>query len=368
MRSELREADRRKDEFLAMLAHELRNPLAAISNAVQVLESRRPTSTSSGPRRSSSGRSSTSPGSSTTCSTSPASPAGKIQLRKEIVDIGPILDSAVETVRPLIEERKHELTVSFASRHALRSNADPTRLEQIVVNLLTNAAKYTEAGGRIWLDRPAARAATSSSASGTTAIGIPPEKLPEMFELFAQGDRSLARSEGGLGIGLTLVKKLVEMHGGSVTAAERGPGRGSEFTVRLPAAASPAAPKSSRSPARTPATAKRVARDPRGRRQRRHGPGAGPAARSSSATTSAPPTTAPRPLRSPTTYRPDVVLLDIGLPGMDGYEVARQLRDERLCKDASSSPSPATARRRTGAAPARPASTTTWSSPSTTTP
>ena len=147
---------------------------------------------------------------------------GKIQLRKEVVDVGPILNSAVDTVRPLIEERKHKLFVSFGSG-TLRVKADPVRLEQVAVNLLTNAAKYTESGGRIWLTAEQDESDIVIQFRDT-GIGIPPEKLPEMFELFVQGDRSLARSEGGLGIGLTLVKSLVEMHRGSVSASSEGVG------------------------------------------------------------------------------------------------------------------------------------------------
>ena len=140
-------------------------------------------------------------------------------------------------MRPLVEERKHELLLSFTSTD-LRLEADPTRLEQILVNLLTNAAKYTPAGGRIQLiagvegDEVVFRVRDNG-------VGIPPELLPRMFDLFAQGDRSLARSEGGLGIGLTLVRSLAELHGGTVTATSDGPGKGSEFVVRLPAAVPP---------------------------------------------------------------------------------------------------------------------------------
>ena len=232
---ERREADLRKDEFLAMLAHELRNPLASINNAVQLfgrleteddlewakdvilrqikhlarliddlLDVSRIT-------------------------------RGKIELRKEFVNLSPVVGSAVEVVRSLIEERKHELNVSLAPG-VLRLEADPVRLEQILVNLLTNAAKYTEAGGRIWLS--ASREDNDLVIKvRDTGVGIAAELLPRIFDLFTQEDRSIARSEGGSGIGLALVQKLTEMHGGSVTASSEGPGSGSEFTVRLPAAA-----------------------------------------------------------------------------------------------------------------------------------
>ncbi|MBX6314154.1 MAG: PAS domain S-box protein, partial [Isosphaeraceae bacterium] len=194
---QLREMNRRKDEFLAMLAHELRNPLSAISSAVQVARK----SDLDEPLRWS-----------TEVIERQARllarliddlldvsriTQGKIQLRKEVVDVGPILNSAVDTVRPLIESRKHELHVSFRPG-TLRVQADPVRLEQIVVNLLTNAAKYTEVGGCIWL---AAEQVGDNIVIRVrdTGIGIPPEKLSQMFELFVQDDRSLARSEGGLG-------------------------------------------------------------------------------------------------------------------------------------------------------------------------
>jgi CheY-like chemotaxis protein len=255
---------------------------------------------------------------------------GKIQLREEVVDIGPILNSAVDTVRPLIEERKHELVVSFRSG-ALRVKADPVRLEQIVVNLLTNAAKYTESGGRIWLTAEPCRSDVAIRVRDT-GIGIPPEKLPQMFELFVQGDRSLARSEGGLGIGLTLVEKLVEMQGGTVSATSEGPGKGSEFLVRFPAVASPArvdapllAPQDDEGrhasrilivddnadPARGLARLLKLL----GHEVRMAHDGAEATAAAES-------------------YRPDFVLLDIGLPGMDGYEVARQLRRSETCRNA----------------------------------
>src|SRR5262249_9774066 len=154
--------------------------------------------------------------------------------RRESLDLTPILESAVAAVSTLIEQRGHTLEVSI-DWGTLWTVGDPTRLEQVVVNLLTNAAKYSEDGGHIRLS-----AITEGEDGGISVkdpgIGILPETLPLMFELFAPGDRSLARSEGGLGIGLTVVKKLVELHGGIVSAASEGPGKGCEFTVRLPRA------------------------------------------------------------------------------------------------------------------------------------
>ena len=232
--AKLADADRHKNEFLAMLAHELRNPLAAIRNAVEVAAR--------------SGTKEDLEWSRDVTARQVGNFAhliddlldvsriteGKIQLRKELIDAAPVIRHAVEAVRPLVEERKHELLLSFTSTD-LRLEADPTRLEQILVNLLTNAAKYTPSGGRIQLiagvegDEVVFRVRDNG-------VGIPPELLPRMFDLFAQGDRSLARSEGGLGIGLTLVRSLAELHGGTVTATSDGPGKGSEFVVRLPAA------------------------------------------------------------------------------------------------------------------------------------
>ena len=218
---QLQEHDRRKDEFLAMLAHELRNPLAAISNAVTLMTADR--------RQRSIAIIRSTPFERQSRHLSRLIDdlldisrinLGKIELRREILDATPILDSAAQTVKTLVEERKHTLDVTI-DRGNLWVDADPTRLEQVVVNLLNNAAKYSENGGHIRL---------SAGHEGDdivirvkdAGIGIPPEKLPEMFQLFTQADHSSARSEGGLGIGLTIVKKLVEMHGGSITATAKG--------------------------------------------------------------------------------------------------------------------------------------------------
>ena len=192
-----------------------------------------------------------------TSSTCRESHAARSSCGRRVLEATPILEGAIETVRPLIEARAHALDVDI-DRGNLWVDADPTRLEQVVVNLLNNAAKYSENGGRIRLiaTRQVDEIVLTVRDSG---VGMVPAKLPEMFELFAQGDRSLARTEGGLGIGLTVVKKLVTLHGGSVTARSEGPGKGCEFTVRLPAPertagaasaprgpAAPSAPRSSR--------------------------------------------------------------------------------------------------------------------------
>ncbi len=327
--AELDETGHRKDEFLAMLAHELRNPLAAITTAVEL-------STLSGVQDQ------------INWSMEVINrqvkhltrliddlldvsrlTRGKVQLRKETIDAYHVIQGALEAIRSLIQQRNHELIVSF--QPGLRLDADPTRLEQILVNLLTNAAKYTESGGTIWF-KAEHEGNDIIIKVRDNGIGIPPEKLPQMFELFAQGDRSLARSEGGLGIGLTLARSLAEMHGGSVTATSEGLGRGSEFVVRLPAVAArtEAIPPF---PAQTPQSNSHRARIlivddsvdmVRGLArllellghdvQTAHD---GPTA-----------------IATARVHRPEFVLLDLGLPGMDGYQVATLLRQEQGFQDA----------------------------------
>ena len=235
--AKLADADRHKNQFLAMLAHELRNPLAAVRNAVEV-------ATRSGSKEDlewSRDVTARQVGNFAHLINDLLDVAriteGKIQLHKELLDAAPVIRHAVEAVKPIVDERKHELLLSYTSTD-LRLEADSTRLEQILVNLLTNAAKYTPSGGRIQL---------IAGVEGNEVVfrvrdnglGILPELLPKMFDLFAQGDRSLDRSEGGLGIGLTLVRSLAELHGGTVTATSDGPGKGCEFVVRLPAAEGP---------------------------------------------------------------------------------------------------------------------------------
>jgi PAS domain S-box-containing protein len=323
------EADRRKDEFLAMLAHELRNPLASISSALQLfgrLETERELEWAkdviqrhvrhlarliddlldiSRITR------------------------GKIRLRKEPVNLSPIVSSAVEVVRPLIEERKHELGVSLT--RTLRLEADPLRLEQILVNLLTNAAKYTEAGGHIGLSaRPEGPEIVIKIRD--TGVGIGPELLPRVFDLFVQGDRTIARSEGGLGIGLSLVKSLVEMHGGRVTARSEGVGKGSEFEVRLPAlgVANPRTtnPATIPQPASGQSFRVLVVDD---NADTAWGVSKLLTLLGHEVRTAHDGLTAISLARS---YRPEVVLLDIGLPGRDGYAVVKQLRQENCCDGA----------------------------------
>jgi signal transduction histidine kinase/DNA-binding response OmpR family regulator len=317
-------ADQHKNEFLSMLAHELRNPLAPIRNAVHILQLRG--------------------------SDQPELRAvrdvidrqvqqlirlvddlldisritrGKIRLQTEIVELSTVVARAVETSRPLIEARHHELTVLLPPE-PLRVDGDPVRLAQVLGNLLNNAAKYTEEGGRIALtvEKDSDEAVLRVRDSG---VGIPADMLGSIFDLFTQVDRSLDRSQGGLGIGLTLVHRLVEMHGGRVQAFSAGPNRGSEFVVRLPAL-----PGEHRLGTSSNGTAASLSEGPRWRvlvvddnHDAAESLGlvlsmAGHEVRICYDGLTA--------LAAAEAFQPEVVLLDIGLPGMDGYEVGRRLR------------------------------------------
>ena len=226
--------DRRKNEFLAMLAHELRNPLAPIRSALHVMSLPGVADATSARAREMAQR-------------QVAQLArlvddllevsritrGKIQLSKSEVEVAAVMKRAADAVRPVMEQCGHSLDVTLPES-PIRLEADPTRLEQILVNLLNNAAKYTESGGHVGLsaERDGEFVGFRVTDDG---IGISGEMLPLVFDMFAQVDRSIDRSQGGLGIGLTLVKTLAQLHGGDVTAQSAGLGRGSAFTVRLPA-------------------------------------------------------------------------------------------------------------------------------------
>jgi PAS domain S-box-containing protein len=321
----VREAAHRKDEFLALLAHELRNPLTPIRNAVHVLKAAAADAAAAGRARDLIERQvehlvrlvddllDVS-----------RMMRGKIELRKERIDLAAAVARAVETAAPAVEAGRHELTVSLPPE-PLRLEADPVRLAQVIANLLNNAAKYTEPGGRITLT--AAREGDEAVVRvRDTGVGVAADMLPKIFDLFVQADRSLDRAQGGMGVGLTLVRRLVELHGGGVQAYSDGPGKGSEFVVRLPAA--PAAPPEENGRREDRPAADR--RPPRRRilvvddnadvaeslalmlrldgqdvRVARDGPAALEAARAEP---------------------PEVVFLDIGMPGMDGCEAARRLR------------------------------------------
>jgi PAS domain S-box-containing protein len=321
----VREADRKKDEFLAILAHELRNPLAPLRNGLQVMKLARDDGNAIEQARAMMERqlgqmvrliddlmdlSRIS--------------RGKIELRKERVELATVVQRAVETSRPLIEAGGHDLTISVPPDPTY-VDADVTRLTQVFSNLLNNAAKYTERGGQVTLtvERLGSDVVTRVRDTG---VGIPADMLPKVFDIFTQVNRSLERSQGGLGIGLSLVKKLVEMHGGSVEAHSEGHGTGSEFVVRLPVVLSLAGShRAEDAGAKVTATARRrilVVDDNR-----------------DSATSLAmmlrimgnEAQTAHDGLEAldvAAAFRPDVILLDIGMPKLNGYETARRIRQE----------------------------------------
>jgi PAS domain S-box-containing protein len=322
----LLETDRRKNEFLATLAHELRNPLAPVRHAVELLrhyggDAERVEQTRGMMDRQLShmvrlvdelldmSRIS----------------RGSVQLRLERVDLASAIRSAVESARPLIESQAHKLTVTLPPE-PIYLNADSTRLAQVVSNLLNNAAKYTEKGGHIWLT--AKRQGNEAVISvGDTGIGIRPEHLPHVFEMFSQVAPALERSQGGLGIGLSLVRGLVELHGGVVEARSRGVGKGSEFIVRLPVVETPAPSETPEPPAFQRMASGRMRRILVVDDNRDAADGLALMLRVMGHETR----TAYdglESLQAAANFRPDVVLLDIGLPKMNGYEVAQEIRKE----------------------------------------
>jgi CheY-like chemotaxis protein len=326
----IREADRHKGEFLAMLAHELRNPLAALWNALYLLRSVGMDDPAASQARDVAERQVRHLARlvDDLLDVSRIS-SGKIQLRTEPVDLREAVARAVEIVRPLVEARRHEMLVSLPEESTVLE-ADTARLEQVLSNLLNNAAKYTEPGGRIELEA-VGEGPEIIVRVRDTGIGIAPELLPRVFDLFTQAERSLDRSQGGLGIGLMLARRLVELHGGSITASSAGVGRGSEFVVRLPIGSArravvahdgdpldPVAEAGECLPRRVLVVddnveaARILARLLEARGHRAEVADDGPTA-----------------LALAQTHLPDLILLDIGLPGMDGYEVARRLREVR---------------------------------------
>jgi PAS domain S-box-containing protein len=320
----LRQANRRKDEFLAMLAHELRNPLAPIRNALQVLKMARLDGATAERTREIMERQvhhlvrlvddllDVS-----------RVMRGKVELRKEPVELASVVARAVETAQGLIEAQGQELTIRLPDE-SLPLDADPVRLAQVVGNLLTNAAKYTDSDGRISLTarREGGQAVLCVRDTG---IGIPPDMLPKVFDLFVQVDHATTKAQGGLGIGLTLVKSLVEMHGGTVEAHSPGPGEGSEFVVRLPLLTREQDPPGKKEAGDQPqphSSGRRllVVDDNRDAAEslalllRLQGHEVRVAHDGRAA------------LEMVSSYRPEMIFLDIGMPGMDGYEVARRLK------------------------------------------
>ena len=315
----LRDADRRKDEFLAMLAHELRNPLAPIRTAAEVI-SRRATDDVLAQRAAEVVRRQTTHLTRIVDDLLDVSriSTGHIVLKRETLLLSEVIDHAVETVAPLWREKQHEISM-VASLEPLYVSGDLARLVQSLSNVMTNAAKYTQAGGKIGIQVTGSADAVKVAISDNGA-GISPEFMPSIFDLFAQADRTLDRSQGGLGIGLSVVKKLVEMHGGTISARSAGLGCGSVFEITLPRAAPPQAHAQNSSAA--PVSPRRIlvvddnmdAANSLSELLKLDGHATMPTFSAEDA------------LSLAESFAPDVVLLDIGLPGMDGYEVAKRLR------------------------------------------
>jgi signal transduction histidine kinase/CheY-like chemotaxis protein len=328
--NELRQSDRRKDEFLAVLSHELRNPLAPIQSALDLLEHKNreeadPELTMiarqvhhlkrlvddlldvSRIRR------------------------GKVDLRTAVVELGPVVVQAVEAVRPLFAEQKQDFQTSIA-REAIYIEADPTRIEQVLVNLLLNASRYTPRRGRVWLEVGSEQQQAVIRVRDT-GIGMEPDLLPKVFDLFQQGDRKTGRSHVGCGIGLNLAKKLVELHEGTITASSAGANQGSEFVIRLPCVA-PAPTETPRIPQVVSVDNAQVfprwsilivddnvqAADSLGKLMSvAFGQDVQVVYRGE------------RALEVAKWFLPHLVLLDLELGGMDGYEVATRLREHPEC-------------------------------------
>lgn len=321
---ELADAHQRKDEFLGVLGHELRNPLAPLSNALNVLQARRadvPEDVRETHAMMMRQVRSMSRLVDELLDVSRIN-QGKITLRREPTDLARVAVETAQDLEALINAHHHRLELVRPSRPAW-VHADPTRLAQITSNLLQNAIKYTPDGGRIVLEVESVDGHAVLRVTDT-GIGISPAMLPLVFEPFIQGDHSQTRAQGGLGIGLTLVSRLVELHGGRTTVESPGLGRGSTFTVRLPSMpAPPASPKPL--PVATPAQPRRIlvvddnedSAESMAILLRLWGHHVNVSHDGPSA------------IEAAATHRPEVVFLDIGLPGMDGYEVARRLREQQ---------------------------------------
>lgn len=327
--NQLRDADRRKDEFLATLAHELRNPLAPLSNGLEIMRFSPAASSTEEVRAVMQRQLAQMVRLVDDLLDMSRISRGKINLRREPVDLSEVIREALETSRPVIERAGHRLTISLPPT-SLIVNGDSTRLAQVFSNLLNNAAKYSDPGGQITVTVEYDQT-TAVVKVRDTGIGIPPEMLPRVFEMFTQVDRSLEKSQGGLGIGLSLVKGLVEMHGGSVQALSHGHGQGSEFVVRLPVVESQVG-ANFRGPSDTrqaPTASRRIlvvddnrdAANSLAMMLRLMGNDTAIAHDGLQA------------LDVAATFRPDVALLDIGMPRLNGYDTALRLRKEPWGRD-----------------------------------
>lgn len=317
---QLLHADKQKDEFLATLAHELRNPLAPIRTGLTILKRTRDGGATERTMEMMDRQLGHMVRLIDDLMDLSRITRGKVKLRTERVTLRSVLEAALESSRSLLEQARQHLEVSIPEETVL-FDVDPTRMVQVVDNLLNNAIKYTPEGGHIVL-RARVEGDDVVIEVKDDGVGIPSEQLGAVFEMFSQVDRTLERSQGGLGIGLALVRKLLEMHGGIITARSEGPGLGSTFTITLPAARRLEKVGPMQSEPATPNPPKRilVVDDNRD------------AAEclsmlleiSGHSTQMA--HTGPDAIATACTFHPEIVFLDIGLPGMDGYEVARQLR------------------------------------------
>jgi signal transduction histidine kinase/ActR/RegA family two-component response regulator len=325
-------ADRMKDEFLAMLAHELRNPLAPIQNAVHVLRHAR---TSQETVRMTTDMLDRQVAQLVRLVDDLVDVSritrGKIELLREVVDLVSVVRQAAEAVRPLVEEKRQQLDLALASQ-PVWVHADAARLAQVIGNILSNASKFTAKEGRIQLlmetDGPHHVIRVRDD-----GIGITSEQLPHIFDLFVQGDTSLERTVSGLGIGLTLVKTLVEMHGGSIEASSGGQGRGSEFVVRLPALTNV-----TRTETVAVASGQIVGDRAPSRRvlivdDNQDGATSLAGILELSGYSTQTTHDGEEAVRVAERFRPDVVLLDIGLPKLNGYETCRRIREQPWGRD-----------------------------------
>jgi PAS domain S-box-containing protein len=318
-------ADRRKDEFLAMLGHELRNPLAPITTALELMDIK---GTDETRRERDVLKRQVKHLRSLIDDLLDVSRIvrGRVSLTREVLELSHIMGLAIEMASPLLEQRVQRL-VTDIPRAGLPVDADPTRLAQVFQNLLTNASKYSEPGAEIELHA----VVTDDRVTATVrdrGVGMAAELVPQVFDLFAQGERSLARTDGGLGIGLTIARSLTELHGGTIAAASDGPGRGSTFTVTLPLAA-----RVSRSAPLSPEVVGKILGAP-GARVLVVDDNVDAAVMLRESLTAyghelAIAHDGPSALELAASFKPDFAVLDIGLPVMNGYELARQLR-ERL--------------------------------------
>jgi signal transduction histidine kinase/CheY-like chemotaxis protein len=351
----LSEADTRKNEFLAMLAHELRNPLAPLRNSLEILRRLVALEASSAadaatPSESLDARARNSGGAIESVVQTMERQIGqlvrlvddlldvsrisrgRVELRRERVELASVMQYAIEAARPLFENMDQELTVTLPLR-PVYVQADPTRLAQVVGNLLNNAGKYTNRGGRIWLTVEVAGAAPRCTAVirvRDNGIGIDAEQLPRIFGMFVQVDTSLERSGSGLGIGLTLAKTLVEMHGGTVDVRSAGVGQGSEFIVRLPCMADDvvsAVPPATREPLAVTTRRVLIVDD-----NRDSADSLATLLRLSGHETRAA-YDGLEAVEAAITFRPHAILMDIGLPKLNGYEAARRIRERSMDAD-----------------------------------